>query len=239
VTPPAVRPLHRGRPHKTIVRGARALGQVLARVVFRLSVTGAEDVPRHGPVLLASNHTGFLDGPLVFLLSPRAPRVLAKSELFVVPLARALTWLDQIPVRRGTADRVALRAALHSLAAGRAVGVFPEGTRGAGTFEEVNDGLAYLAVRSGAPIVPVAILGTAAALPRGRKVPRWRAPVRVAFGAPHELNVDGDPYARRTVADAGEQLRAVLHAHLSAVARDHPELDPTNGVPRAPEQEHA
>jgi 1-acyl-sn-glycerol-3-phosphate acyltransferase len=239
VTPQVARALHRGRPHASIVGAARALGQVLARVLFRLTVTGGEHVPPHGPVLLASNHTGFLDGPLVFILSPRAPRVLAKSELFVGPLARALTWLDQIPVRRGTADRASLRAALDSLAAGRAVGVFPEGTRGAGRFEEVNDGLAYLAVRSGAPVVPVAILGTAAALPRGRKVPQWRAPVRVAFGAPHELTVVGEPHARRTVADAGEQLRTVLHAHLSAVARDHPELDPTNGVPRAPEQEHA
>lgn len=228
-----------GRPHAALVRAARALGQGLARVLFRLTVTGHEHIPPRGPVLLASNHTGFLDGPLVFALCARPPRVLTKSELFVGPLGRALTWLDQIPVRRGTPDRAALRAALDSLAAGRAVGVFPEGTRGAGTFQEVNDGLAYLAVRSGAPVVPVAILGTAAAMPRGSRLPTWRSTVRVAFGPPHELTVAGDPFARRTVADAGVQLRRVLSAHLGSVARDHPELVPMNGVPRAPEQEHA
>lgn len=237
--PVAARPLRRGRPHASVVGAARALGHLLARVLFRLTVTGGEHVPTHGPVLLASNHPGFLDGPLIFSLSPRAPRLLAKAELFFGPLTRALTWLDQIPVRRGTADRLALRAALESLAEGRAVGVFPEGTRGAGTFEDLNDGLAYLAVRSGAPVVPIAILGTATALPRGSKLPRWGAPVRVVFGPAYQVRVSGDPYSRRTVADAGEQLRKALHAHVSAVARAHPELVPTNGVPRAPEQEHA
>jgi 1-acyl-sn-glycerol-3-phosphate acyltransferase len=110
-------------------------------------VIGGEHVPTAGPVLLAGNHTGFLDGPLVYAFSPRSATFLAKSELFVGPLARPLTWLGQIPVHRGHPDRAALRAGLAVLASGGALGVFPEGTRGSGTLEEVSDGLAYLALR--------------------------------------------------------------------------------------------
>jgi 1-acyl-sn-glycerol-3-phosphate acyltransferase len=189
----------------------------LAHLAFDLRVEGRHHVPRTGPVLLASNHSGFLDGPLVFLLSPRRPSVLVKSELFVGALARPLGWLGQISVHRGTPDRVALREALGHLAAAGAVGVFPEGTRGAGDFAELNDGLAYLAVRSGATVVPVVVEGTAAALPKGARVPRLRAPVRITFGAPTRLEVAGPPYARRTVAAAGEELAGVLRAHLAAV----------------------
>jgi 1-acyl-sn-glycerol-3-phosphate acyltransferase len=201
-----------------LVALSRPLGRVLFRSAFRLRVLGTEHVPAHGAVLLAGNHTGFLDGPLVYVLSPRPATFLAKSELFVGPLARALGWLGQVPVHRGRPDRTALRTGLQVLASGGALGVFPEGTRGAGELEEVSDGLAYLALHSGAPVVPIAVLGTAAALPKGAHRPRWRAPVTVVFGAPVAVVVDGDPRARRTVRVAAEQLRLVLVAHLRDAA---------------------
>jgi len=190
---------------------------VLARLLFDLRIEGAHHVPRTGPVLLAANHSGFLDGPLVFLLSPRRPSVLTKSELFVGPLARALGWLGQISVHRGTPDRVALRAALHVLDRHGAVGVFPEGTRGIGDLSDLNDGLAYLALRSDAAVVPVVLQGTSAALPKGARWPRLRAPVTLTYGPPVRVAVDGHPFARRTVAVAGEQLAAELRAFLGAV----------------------
>ncbi|MGZ6826936.1 MAG: lysophospholipid acyltransferase family protein, partial [Mycobacteriales bacterium] len=140
---------------------SRPFGRVLFRALFRLEVRGTEHVPSRGPVLLAGNHTGFLDGPLLFALSPRPASFLAKSELFVGPVAHALGRLGQIPVHRGRPDRAALRAGLAVLAGDGALGVFPEGTRGAGELESVSDGLAYLALRSGAPVVPVAVVGTA------------------------------------------------------------------------------
>ncbi len=200
-----------------LVRATRPFGRLLFRSVFRLDVRGAQHVPPTGPVLLAGNHTGFLDGPLIYALSPRPATFLAKSELFVGPLARALGWLGQIPIHRGRPDRTALRAGLGVLAQGGALGVFPEGTRGAGTLEDVSDGLAYLALHSGAPVVPIAILGTAEAMPKGQR-PRWRAPVRVVFGPPVTLDIEGDVRARRTVGAAAEQLRLVLVAHLEAAA---------------------
>ncbi|MGB8651545.1 MAG: lysophospholipid acyltransferase family protein [Mycobacteriales bacterium] len=179
---------------------------------------GREHVPAQGAVLLAGNHGGFLDGPLVYALSPRPATFLAKSELFVGPLARALGWLGQVPVHRGRPDRTALRSGLDVLASGGVLGIFPEGTRGAGVLEEVADGLAYLALRSGAPVVPIAVLGTAAAMPKGARRPRWRAEVAVVFGPPVTVQPDGDPRARRTVRGAAEQLRLALVAHLQTAA---------------------
>ena len=201
-----------------LVYVTRCWTRLLVRLVFRLTVIGAEHVPSSGPVLLAGNHSGLLDGPLVYAISPRPTSFLTKAELFVGPLARALGWLGQISVHRGQPDRTALKAGLAVLGAGGVLGVFPEGTRGSGALETTTDGLAYLALRSGAQVVPVAVLGTAAALPRGSRRPRWGAPITVAFGRPVTLTMTGDPRARRTVREAAEQLRLALVAHLDAVA---------------------
>ena len=214
----AVRARTVGTRRPWLVAACRGAGSRLARGVLTLRVEGAEHVPPHGAVLLAGNHSGLLDGPLVFLLSPRPAVFLTKAELFVGPLARALGWLGQVPVHRGRPDRSALKRGLAELARGGAVGVFPEGSRGSGQLEQTADGLAYLALRSGAPVVPIAVLGTPEALPRGARWPCRDAPVRVVFGRPVVLAVDGDPRSRRTVGVAAEQLRLALVAHLHAAS---------------------
>lgn len=194
----------------------RAVG-MLVRLIFRLRVLGLEHLPRSGPVLLAGNHTGFLDGPIVFMVLPRPSAFLVKSELYSGPWAKVLAFARQIPVRRGVPDRTALRAGLDVLAAGGVLGVFPEGTRGEGRLESIQHGIGYLALRAGCPVVPVVCVGTAAALPKGRLLPRWRAPVDVVFGPPFAIEVDGDPRSRRTIGDAAEQVRRHLLAHLDDV----------------------
>ena len=216
----SVRRRARGAVQPWLVGGCRGFGSALARAVFALEVRGADLVPRQGAVLLAGNHSGFLDGPLVFLLSPRPAVFLTKAEMFVGPLARALGWLGQIAVHRGQPDRTALKQGLAVLAGGGALGVFPEGTRSTGQLDETTDGLAYLALRSGAPVVPIAVLGTSAALPKGSWRPAWRAPVTIVFGAPVSLARDGDPRSRRTVRVAAEQLRLSLVAHLRAAEQE-------------------
>jgi 1-acyl-sn-glycerol-3-phosphate acyltransferase len=216
-----------GKGKPWLVRLLRPFGRWLFRRAFRLEVRGVENVPASGAVLLAGNHTGFLDGPLVWAFSPRQATFLAKSELFVGPLGRALGWLEQVPVHRGRPDRTALRTALGVLEGDGAMGVFPEGTRGAGVLEEVSDGLGWLALRSQAPVVPIAVLGTAEAMPKGGK-PRLRAPVVVAFGPPVTLSTTGDARVRRTVRAAAEELRLVLLAHLEA-ARGTTSMDPGAG----------
>src|SRR5437763_2466913 len=135
-----------------VIRHAVAL---LLRMIFRIRVLGTEHLPRVGPALVAGNHTGFLDGPIVFMFMPRASSFLVKSELYAGPWAKLLAFAQQIPVRRGAPDRTALRRALDVLAAGGVLGVFPEGTRGEGRLESVQHGIGYLALRAGCPIVPV------------------------------------------------------------------------------------
>jgi 1-acyl-sn-glycerol-3-phosphate acyltransferase len=197
---------------------ARRSAARLLRIVFRVRVTGLEHLPASGPVLVAGNHTGFLDGPVVFILLPRPSAFLVKSELYDTPFRRVLQFARQTPVRRGSPDRTALRRALGVLQSGGVLGMFPEGTRGSGRLESVQHGIGYLALRAACPVVPVVCVGTADALPKGRRLPRWRTPVTVSFGPAFHVTVDGDPRARSTVAAAAEQVRVRLREHLDAVA---------------------
>ena len=188
----------------------------LLRAIFRLRVRGLEHLPASGPALLAGNHTGFLDGPIVFMMLPRPAMFLVKSELYSGPWAKVLSFARQIPIRRGAPDRTALTRALGVLEAGGVLGVFPEGTRGEGKLETIQHGIGYLALRADCPVVPVLCTGTAAALPKGRLLPKWRAPVDVVFGPAFRIEVDGNPRARSTVAAAAEQVREHLLAHIEA-----------------------
>jgi 1-acyl-sn-glycerol-3-phosphate acyltransferase len=195
----------------------RNLAQIVLRLYFRLSVDGAHQIPREGPVLVAGNHSGFLDGPIVMIMLPRPSSFLAKSELYRGPLRAVLEFARQIPIYRGTPDRAGLRAGLRVLEGNGVLGVFPEGTRGTGELASIQHGIGYLALRGGCPIVPVVCTGTAAALPKGKAVPRLRAPIGVVFGPPFTLDVPGDPRARATMAAAAEQIRSKLLDHLAAV----------------------
>src|SRR3954454_314985 len=168
-------PARESIPLAVVRRGAA----LLVRLVFRMRMVGLEHLPRTGPVLIAGNHTGFLDGPLVMALLPRPSVFLVKAELYDGPFRRVLVFARQIPVHRGTPDRTALRRALDVLAGGGVLGVFPEGTRGEGQLETVQHGIGYLALRAGCPIVPVVCLGTAEALPKGRRMPKLRTKVEV------------------------------------------------------------
>jgi 1-acyl-sn-glycerol-3-phosphate acyltransferase len=155
------------------------------RLWFRLTGVGQERVPREGPLLVAANHVSLLDPPLIGAVLPRELDFLAKAELFRIPgFGGLIRRLNAHPVDRSGADGAALRLALRLLAAGRALLVFPEGTRGVeGRLGPGRPGAGMLAAMSEAPVVPVYIHGTGRALPRGAIVPR---PVRVTvtFGVP-------------------------------------------------------
>jgi cytidylate kinase len=198
---------------------ARTTLQALTRLMFSLRVSGREHVPRSGAALLVGNHRGFLDGPLVAIHTPRPAFFMAKSELFTGALAHVLGLAGQIPVDRGRADRAALGEALNVLANGELLGMFPEGTRGNGRMESVQHGVGYVALRAGVPVVPVACVGTERAMPRGAKLPRFGARVLIAFGPAFRLEATGDPHSRRAVAEAAEEIRAHVAAHLASVER--------------------
>lgn len=208
---PADLPTHVG------AAAGRYTASVLARLLYRVRVTGGQNVPPRGPVILAPNHTGFLDAPLLMGTCPRPVHTLAKKELFRGPLGWLLHGVGQIPLDRDDPSRGLVKAGLGVLQAGRVLVVFPEGTRGAGDFAELRTGLAWFALRSGAPVVPVVFSGTGS---RGRtlgSMPGLRSRVEVVFGRPVTLPTGGGR-TRSALDAATEQLREALVAHREAVA---------------------
>jgi 1-acyl-sn-glycerol-3-phosphate acyltransferase len=200
---------------------ARRIGPFVLRPFWRIRLHGREHVPATGPVILAGNHSGFLDGPLIVGLSPRPVNFMVKREMFRGPIGPALHWLGQISVDRAATDRSAVLAALGVLEQGGVLGVFPEGTRSTGDFDTMHNGLAYFALRSRAPVVPVACLGSSE---RGRSIralPRFRARIDLVYGHPIDLGpaAASGKAGRGAVAEASETLRAALRAHVEQARR--------------------
>ncbi|MEU0196274.1 lysophospholipid acyltransferase family protein [Streptomyces afghaniensis] len=198
----------------------RRIGVGLMYGLFKPRVLGAWRVPTTGPVILAVNHSHVIDGPMVMGVAPRPTHFLIKKEAFVGPLDPFLTGIGQLKVDRDTTDRTAITRALGVLENGGVLGIFPEGTRGEGDFASLRAGLAYFAVRSGAPIVPVAVLGSSDR--RGRLIkalPPLRSRVDVVFGEPFEAG-DGSGRRTRTALDeATGRIQKQLAAHLENARR--------------------
>lgn len=188
-------------------------------------VTGLRYVPRSGPLIIVSNHLHNLDPLVVCTAIPRPLHLMAKAELFDVPVLGGLIRLSgAFPVERGRADRRAIRQAEATLAQGIAFGIFPEGTRSVtGAMSKPLAGGALIALRSGAPVVPVAIIGTEFLPFNGSKAPkrRFRRAVRVMIGEPFTVPrmVDGerltsegatDLMMRRVAALLPEQYRGTF-----------------------------
>ena len=129
---------------------------VLCRLLFGYTVHGGEGVPSKGPLIVASNHSQYTDPVLVCVAVPRRLQWMAKKQLFGFPFRKFFEFIGSFPVDREGGGRGAIRAALTFLAEGWALGIFPEGThRGAGAAREAKSGVVVLALRSGAPVLPV------------------------------------------------------------------------------------
>jgi 1-acyl-sn-glycerol-3-phosphate acyltransferase len=196
----------------------KPLAVALMRLLFRLEVHGQEHVPATGPVLLVSNHVSLLDPPLVGGASPRKLYFMAKEELFGIPLfGRLIAALNARPVRRDGSDSRALKTALRLLGEGRALLVFPEGTRGVeGQLGEAKAGAGMLAVMSGAAVVPVLVSGSGRALPAGRVIPR-PARVRVRFGPPLTFKAAAEDRKERYREASREIMRAIAQLQEQTV----------------------
>lgn len=153
-----------------------------------------QHVPQNGGVILASNHQSFLDPVLVAVPLPRGVTFMARDTLFrFLPFRLLIASLGAFPVQRGTADLGAMREAIRRLEAGRALLVFPEGTRTKdGRVGRMRAGIGLLASRAKVPVVPVRISGAFESWPRSSKLPRPK-PVTVRFGPPLPPEVSGDP----------------------------------------------
>lgn len=198
-----------------IQQPAKAVAGSTVRRLLRMEVLGEEHVPRTGPAVLASNHRSFWDIPVHVVGTPRPVMFMAKRELFKGPVVRwTLRRLGGFEVRREIADVRAIDTALALLERGEMVVLYPEGTRSrTGEMLPFLKGAAWLALLTGAPIIPCGLMGTERRV--GGKRP-FRRRVRVAFGPPIAVEREPDAMARR---EKSEQLTERLLAAIDDLLR--------------------
>lgn len=187
-----------------LYRVVRLLVVAICKALFRETIDGKENVPTDRPFVLAPVHRSFLDFALVAGVTRRRLRYMGKAELWKYKWGgRFIEALGAFPVHRGAADREALTMSIAVVEAGEPLVLFPEGTRQKGpVVQELFEGAAYVAARTGVPIVPVGIGGSERALQKGKTLPR-PVKVHVIVGTPIE------PPAR---SESGRVSRKAVHA---------------------------
>ena len=167
---------------------ARGGLNLFMRSLWRMEVSGLENVPMTGPLVVACNHVSYVDPVALGCALPRPLWYMAKSELFAIPvLGRAIALVNAFPVDRSKGGLAAIRKSVALLKEGKAIGIFPEGTRNLEGQAEEKSGAALLASLAGALVLPAAVIGTARASKLGK--------IRVAFGEP--LRVERNRKAER------------------------------------------
>ncbi|MCU1636994.1 MAG: 1-acyl-sn-glycerol-3-phosphate acyltransferase [Cryobacterium sp.] len=192
----------------------------IARLVFRPHITGRENIPKTGRVILASNHLSFIDSLVIPLTAPRRVQFLAKSTYFTGTgikgwISRTFfTSIGAVGVERGAgqAAQDALDAGRVILESDSAFAIYPEGTRSLdGRLYRGRTGVAWLALTTGARVVPVGLIGTQEIQPVGAKFPRIRR-VTVAFGEPIDVSVHGSPDSGKARRLATDEIMSGIHA---------------------------
>ena len=210
-------PAERPGPVYTIVRG---ILRPLVRLVYRPKITGSELVPKRGPVIFASNHLSFVDSIVIPLAAPRPVQFLAKSHYFTGKGLKGwvsrtfFTAIGAVSVERGAGAQAqaALDQGRRILESGSAFALYPEGTRSLdGRLYRGRTGVAWLALTTGAVVVPVGLIGTQEIQPVGAKLPRVR-PVSVRFGEPLDLRHHGNATSGRARRAATDEVMAAIHA---------------------------
>ncbi|WP_281886877.1 1-acyl-sn-glycerol-3-phosphate acyltransferase [Paenibacillus sp. YYML68] len=184
----------------------RTLFRMMFAVLFRLKTEGEENIPREGPVVLCANHTSNWDPPVLGSMLDRKVHYMAKAELFELPvLKQVLPRIGAFPVKRGGVSKESIRLSIQLLKDGNMIGVFPEGTRSnAGGMGK--KGAASLALKSGATVIPAAIVGNYSLF----------RPMKVIYGRPIDLS---------EYADAGseglEQATDLIMSTIRSMVREH------------------
>lgn len=208
----------------------RGLSLPLRRAWLNVDHVGLENVPTTGPVVLAANHLAFIDSLLVMYALQRPVAFLGKAEYLDHPIAsRLFPMTGMLPLdRSGRRTRVTLDRANQILTDGGIVGVHPEGTRSRdGLLGKGHRGVAQMALRASAPVIPVALVGTDTAQPVGQAIPNFRGKVEVRFGAPIGLGPWADaPRSAKSRTELTDEImdaigalsgqeRRLTHAHAA------------------------
>jgi 1-acyl-sn-glycerol-3-phosphate acyltransferase len=189
-----------------------AIGPLL-RVVFRPRVSGSENIPDEGPAILASNHLSYADWLFMPLTLARRVTFVAKAEYFNTPgikgwfQKRFFSGAGQVPIDRSGASAAegAMTAAKRVLDEGELFGIYPEGTRSHdGRLYRGKTGVARLALETGVPVIPVAVVGTDVVAPPGKRFGSFTRPM-VRFGKPLDFSryegLENDRYILRSITD--------------------------------------
>lgn len=209
----------------------RAIAVGVSRLYFPGRVVGAQHIPASGAFILAPIHRSYVDWLIVARVTKRRLRYIVKAEVWKVKaVGRLLEMLGAFPVQRGAADREAFNRALQVLEAGEPLVLFPEGGRGLGpVVGDLREGAAYLALRAGAPIVPVGVGGAEQAMRKGSIFPRPRR-IALVVGEPILPGPgaqDGGKRPGRVARSATHALSERLREELQAV------FDVADGRPQA------
>ncbi|WP_308468286.1 lysophospholipid acyltransferase family protein [Rathayibacter soli] len=198
----------------------RVVLTAIARVLYRPRVVGRKNIPKHGSVILASNHLSFIDSIVIPITAPRRVQFLAKAHYFegtglIGGIQRAFfTAIGAVGVRRGAgqAAQDALEQSKQIIETGSAFALYPEGTRSQdGRLYKGRTGVAWLALSTGAPVVPVGLIGTDRLQPPGKAIPRLRR-VTVVFGEPIDVSACG-------AATSGKARRLATDEIMTAIQK--------------------
>jgi 1-acyl-sn-glycerol-3-phosphate acyltransferase len=217
----------------------------LAKLIYRPRVVGKRNVPRHGKVILASNHLSFIDSVLIPMTAPRRVQFLAKSSYFEGTglrgrVSRAFfTAIGAVGVKRGAgaAAQEALEQSRRIIDTGAAFALYPEGTRSLdGRLYKGRTGVGWLALTTGAVVVPVGLIGTDEMQPVGASFPRLRR-VTVTFGEPVDVSQFGPAESGRARRQATDAIMAAIHGltgqELAGVYNETPPANTVERVKRA------
>ena len=197
------------RPARFLLLPLRPIARWLFRRRYDVQVHVTSSVP-DGGVIFASNHVGVIDGPLLAIFAPRPVHVLTKVEMFKGLLGTFLLASGQVPLDRFRTDPAAVKSCLRALRDGRTVGIYPEGSRGSGELERFHRGAAYLALVTGAPVVPVITLGSREPGGTSGSLPHKGATIDMVFGEPFLVDAVPWPRTREQV----EKYSLLLREHM-------------------------
>ena len=187
---------------------------VICRVYLRLRIIDAHKIPKTGTFILAPSHRSTLDIPVAAATTRRRLMYMGKDSMWKIkPIGAFLTALGSFPVTRGSADLEALKRCIAVLDRGDPLVLFPEGTRHRGRIiEPLFDGAAFIAYKTGVPIIPVGIAGSEEIWPPGTKLPRPRKCVAVVGDALYPKNLNGARASRELMSEFTLELQKELQS---------------------------